>query len=310
MELRHLRYFVAVGEEEHFGRGAKRLRVAQPALSRQIQDLEREIGFKLFDRLSRGVKLSAAGRLFLEETRRILHQLNEATERAQRVARGQSGTLRVGFTENVSWRGAVPEALRLFRDRYPDAELHLNPLPSLEQLEAVRSSRLDAGFLLNPPRSDRELDQLPVALHSLALAAPAAHPLCKVKNLRLRDMADARFIWFPRRESAAFYDRLMYECIRGGLKSPRIVQEASNEATILTLVAQGIGVGFVLETARWRCPDDVAILKVADLRLSLPLALVWRKDNLSPLLAKFVTDLGSLVKRKPERSPVKLPSGS
>src|SRR5918993_5025798 len=104
MELRHLRYFVAVGEEEHFGRAAQRLRVAQPALSRQIQDLEREIGFKLFDRLSRGVKISSAGKLFLEDTRGILQQLNEATERAQRVAGGQSGTLRIGFTENASWR--------------------------------------------------------------------------------------------------------------------------------------------------------------------------------------------------------------
>lgn len=90
----------------------------------------------------------------------------------------------------------------------------------------------------------------------------------------------------------------MYECFRGGLKSPRIVQEASNEATILTLVAQGMGVGFVVETARWRCPGGVAILKVADLELPLPLALVWRKDNLSPLLSRFVTDVGSLVKRR------------
>jgi DNA-binding transcriptional LysR family regulator len=215
------------------------------------------------------------------------------------VARGQSGTLRVGFTENASWRGVVPDSLHLFRERYPDAELQLNPLPSLQQLEAVRSGGLDAGFIFNPPKPDRELDQLPVASSSLALAAPAAHPLGKVKNLRLRDMTNARFIWFPRRESAEFYDRLMYECFRGGLKSPRIVQEASNEATILTLVAQGMGVGFVVETARWRCPDGVVILKVSDLKVSLPLALVWRKDNLSPLLSRFVTDVGSLVKRKP-----------
>ena len=141
---------------------------------------------------------------------------------------------------------------------------------------------------------------MPVAVNRLALAAPAAHSLSRLKNLRLRDMSEARFIWFPRRESAAFYDRLMYECFRGGLKSPRIVQEASNEATILTLVAQGMGVGFVVETARWRCPDGVAILNVADLKLSLPLALVWRKDNMSPLLSKFVTDVGSLVKRGPK----------
>ena len=245
------------------------------------------------------MKISSAGKLFLEDTRGILQQLNEATERAQRVARGQSGTLRVGFTENASWRGVVPDSLHLFRERHPDAELQLNPLPSLQQLDAVRAGRLDAAFMLNPPKPDRELDQLLVAVNSLALAAPAAHPLSKSKSVRLRDMTDARFIWFPRRESAAFYDRLMYECFRGGLKSPRIVQEASNEATILTLVAQGMGVGFVLETARWRCPDGVVILKVADLKLPLPLALVWRRDNLSPLLSRFVTDVGSLVKARP-----------
>src|SRR5580693_3095132 len=104
MELRHLRYFVAVGEEQHYGRAAARLRVAQPALSRQIQDLEEEVGFKLFERLPRGVKLSAAGQLFLADARRILQEVNEAAARAARVARGQSGTLRVGFTESTSWR--------------------------------------------------------------------------------------------------------------------------------------------------------------------------------------------------------------
>src|SRR5260370_11279737 len=102
MELRHLRYFVAVGEEQHYGRGAQRLRVAQPALSRQIQDLEEEVGFKLFDRLSRGVKLSPAGKLFLEEARRILQHVEEATKHAKRVASGQLGTLRVGFIESMS----------------------------------------------------------------------------------------------------------------------------------------------------------------------------------------------------------------
>ena len=108
----------------------------------------------------------------------------------------------------------------------PDAELQLNPLTSLEQLEAVRSGRLDAGFIYNMPKADRELDQFPVGLHKIALAAPKGHPLSKLKNLRLRDMADSRFIWFPRRESPAFYDRLMNECFRSGLKTPRIVQEA------------------------------------------------------------------------------------
>ena len=291
MELRHLRYFVTIGEEENYRRAAQRLNVAQTALSTQIQDLEAELGFKLFDRLPRGVKLSAAGRLFLQDARRILQEVSEAAKRAARVARGQSGTLRVGFTENASWLGVVPESLRLFRKRRPDAELQLTPATSLEQIEALRSGRLDAGFVFNMPKSDVELDHLPVALQHVELAVPKGHSLIKVKRLRLRDLADASFVWFPRREAPAFYDRLMHECYRGGLKSPRIVQEGLNEATILSLVSHGMGVGWVNGTARWRCPESVIILSVADLNMPLPLALAWRRDNTSPLLNRFVDDV-------------------
>jgi DNA-binding transcriptional LysR family regulator len=291
MELRHLRYFVAVGEEQHYGRAALRLRVVQPALSRQIQDLEEEVGFKLFERLPRGVKLSAAGKLFLEDARRILQEVNEAAARAARVARGQSGTLRVGFSENASWRGVVPESFRRFREIQPDAELQLQPLPSLEQLEAIRSGRLDAGFVLDMPRADPELERLPVAMQRIELAVRTGHPLTKLKELRLRDLTDASFVWFPRRASPALYDRLMRECFRGGLKSPRIVQDGLNEATILSLVATGLGVGWVLGTARWRRPKSVVITSVVDLNVPLLLALVWRKDNKSPLLASFVAEV-------------------
>jgi DNA-binding transcriptional LysR family regulator len=294
MELRHLRYFVAIGEEENYRRAAQRLHVAQTALSTQIQDLEAELGFKLFDRLPRGVKLSVAGRLFLEDARRILQQVSDAAARAARVARGQSGTLRVGFTENASWRGIVPESLRRFRERQPDAELQLMPATSLEQLEAIRSGRLDAGFVFNMPKADAELDHFPVALQHVELAVPKGHALAKAKKLRLRDLVDAAFVWFPRRESPAFYDRLVHECFRGGLKSPRIVQEGLNEATILSLVSHGMGVGWVNGTARWRCPESVVIVSVVDLDMPLPLALVWRKDNTSPLLNRFVDDVRSL----------------
>jgi DNA-binding transcriptional LysR family regulator len=188
MELRHLRYFMAVGEEQHYGRAARRLRVAQPALSRQIQDLEEELGFKLFERLPRGVKLSVAGKLFLEDVRRILQDVSEAAVRAGRVASGRSGTLRVGFTENASWRGVVPVSFRRFRELQPEAELQLQPSASLEQLEAVRSGRLDAGFVNFMPKSDPELDQLLVAIQHVELAAPKRHPLTKLKRLRLRDL--------------------------------------------------------------------------------------------------------------------------
>jgi DNA-binding transcriptional LysR family regulator len=273
MELRHLRYFVAVGEEQHYGRASRRLRVAQPALSRQIQDLEEEVGFKLFDRLPRGVKLNPAGKLFLEDVKRILQEVSDATVRAGRVARGRSGTLRVGFTENSSWRGVVPDSFRRFREQQPDAELQLQPASSLEQLDAIRSGRLDAGFANFMPTTDPELDQLTVAVNPIELAVPRRHPFTKEKKLRLRDLAEAAFVWFPRRAGPVLYDRLMHECYRGGLGSPSIVQEGLNEATILSLVSTGLGVGWVLGSARWRCPETVVILSVVDLNVRVRLAL-------------------------------------
>ena len=288
MELRHLRYFVAVGEDQHYGRASRRLGVAQPALSRQIQDLEEEIGVKLFDRMPRGVKLSAAGELFLEDARRILQDVGGATARAARVARGQSGTLRVGFAENVSWHGVAPNSFRRFREQQPDVDLQLQPAGSLEQLEAIRSGRLDAGFANFMPKIDADLDQLIVGWQQVELALPKRNPLTRLKKLRLRDLTDAPFIWFPRRASPAFYDRLMHECYRGGLKSPRIVQEGPNEATILSLVSTGLGVGWVLGSARWRCPQTVAVWPVVDLNIPVSLALAWRRDNTSPLLARFI----------------------
>jgi DNA-binding transcriptional LysR family regulator len=294
MELRHLRYFLVVGEEQHYGRASRRLRVAQPALSRQIQDLEEEVGFKLFDRLPRGVRLSAAGALFLEDARRVLQAVSEATARAARVARGQSGTLRVGFPENASWHGVVPDSFRRFREQQPDAELQIQPMPSLQQLDAIRSGRLDAGFLNFMPKADRELDQLLVAIQHVELAMPKKHPLTRIKKLHLRDLADAPFVWFSRNANPAFYDRMMHECYRGGLKAPRIIQEGFNEATILSLVATGLGVGWVLGSARWRCPKTVVIRPVVDLNMPLTLALSCRRDNTSPLLARFIAEVRRL----------------
>ncbi len=293
MELRHLRYFVAVGEDEHYGRAAKRLRVAQPALSSQIQDLEREIGFQLFDRLPRGVRLSAGGKVFLEDCRRILQEVDEAAVRAERAARGLIGTLRVGFTESASWHGVVPDALREFRRRHREAELLLSPLISLDQVEAVRSGRLDAGFVY-VPTSDPDMAHVHVASHQVVLATPRRHPVSRLKRLRLRDLAETDFVWFPRRQHPANYDRLLQACSQGGLTNPRIVQEAVDQATMLSLVACGLGVAFVTDATRWRCPKDVVLRRVVDPRLPITVSLIWRKDNGSPLLARFVAHLRQL----------------
>jgi len=291
MELRHLRYFVGVGEEQHFGRAAERLHIAQPALSRQIQDLEKEIGCPLFERLPRGVKLSAAGELFLEDSRRILAEVQEAARRAEQAARGLNGTLRVGFVESISWHGIVPESFRRFHQKQADAEMIPIPMLSLAQAEAVRIGRLDAGFIVSMAALGEDLEQRTVSVHRVVLAVPKGHLLTRKKRLRLRDLKDVPFVCFPRRANPPAYDRLMEACYRGGLKSLRIVQEADDHATILSLVACRLGVAMVSDSARWQCPRGVTLLPIVDLNVNVSFSLIWRKDNTSPLLQKFVAQV-------------------
>jgi len=291
MELRHLRYFVGVGEEQHFGRAAERLHIAQPALSRQIQDLEKEIGCPLFERLPRGVKLSAAGKLFLEDSRRILAEVQEAARRAAQAARGLAGTLRIGFVESISWHGIVPESFRRFHQTQAGAEMIPIPMLSMAQADAVRTGRLDAGFIVRTAALGEDLEQRTVSVHKVVLAVPRGHPLTRRKRLRLRDLKDVPFVCFPRRANPPAYDRLMEACYRGGLKSPRIVQEADDHATILSLVACRLGVAMVSDSARWQCPGGVALLPIVDLNVNVCFSLIWRKDNRSPLLQKFVAQV-------------------
>jgi DNA-binding transcriptional LysR family regulator len=304
LELRHLRYFVAVGEEQHYGRAARRLRVAQPALSRQIQELEQEIGFRLFDRLPRGVKISEAGKLFLNDARRILQEVNDATARAKRIACGLAGTLRVGFVESISWQGIVPDSIRDFRERRPDAELQLKALSSLEQIAAIQSGSLDAGYAVPLANPDHGLAHFQVGVIKTVLAVPKGHALTKQRKIRLRDLVDLPFVRFPKWAIPNVYDRLMDACVRGGLRAPRIVQETASETIILSLVQCRVGVAFINSAARWRCPPGVVLLPVTDLNVEIPFALMWRKDNHSPLLAKFTVDVRSMVERKGRKSKI------
>jgi DNA-binding transcriptional LysR family regulator len=303
MELRHLRYFVAVGEEQHYGRAAKSLRVAQPALSRQIQDLEREIGFPLFDRLPRGVRISDAGKLFLDDARRILQEINDATARAKRIASGLAGTLRIGFVESISWHGIIPDSITEFRKRHPDVELQLKTLSSLEQIAAIQSGSLDTGYAIPLANPDHGLAHFQVGVIRAVLAVPKGHALTKQKKIRLRDLVDLPFIWYPRWAIPNVYERLMAACARGGLTAPRIVQETAVETMVLGLVQCHVGVAFVNSAARWRCPPGVVLLPVTDLNVAFPFSLMWRKDNRSPLLAKFVADVQPLPQVRTLKSP-------
>jgi DNA-binding transcriptional LysR family regulator len=291
MELRHLRYFIAVGEEQHFGRAANRLHVVQPALSRQIRDLERELGFLLFDRLPRGVRLSAAGTLFLNDARRILHDVKEAKRRAERMALGQAGTLRIGIATAVSWHGLVVNAFREFRRRHPDVELVVHHLVSVQQVEAVVSDRLDAGFVAAVTPWHKELEHRQFALDRMVLAVPKGHLLTKRKRIRLRDLRDTSFVWFHRWVNPTFHDQMMEVCARGGLSAPRIVQEATDRDTVLGLVQCQIGMAWVTESTRWHCPRGIVLLPVVDMNVRLPFNVIWKKNNSSPVLQKFLAQV-------------------
>jgi len=291
MELRHLRYFVGVGEEQHFGRAAERLHVAQPALSRQIQDLEREIGFLLFDRLPRGVRLNAAGKLFLSDARRILQDVNEARLRAERIAHGKAGTLRIGIATALSWDGVVANFFHEFRRRQPDAELVLHHMVSVHQVDAILSGRLDAGLAATVTPWHKDLAHWEYTQDRMLLAVPRGHPLTKRETIRLRDLRDIPFVWFQRWVNPAFYERLMRACARGGLGAPRIVQEAMDRDTQLGLVQCRIGVSWMTESTRWQCPRGIVLLPVVDMNIRLPFNLIWKRDNSTPLLLAFVAQV-------------------
>jgi len=267
MELRHLRYFVAVGEAEHFGRAAARLHVVQPALTRQVQQLEDEIGCALFERLKRGVRLTEAGKAFLEEARRLLADLGQGVDRTRRVAQGQVGRLRVGFADTATYSGALPAILRDFRARWPDVRLELFPSSSVAAGEQLRAQAVDVAFVYILPTHLPELQTHRISVERWVLALPQAHPLVKRKRVRLGDLQREPFVWFPRAGAPLLYDRVL---------------------STLSLVAGGIGLSFTIQSAERTKPDSVVLGEVDDLRLTTEFSAIWREDNRVPALQQFL----------------------
>jgi DNA-binding transcriptional LysR family regulator len=287
VELRHLRYFVAVGEEEHFGRAAERLHVVQPALTRQIRQLEDELGCALFERLKRGVRLTEAGKSFLEEARRVLSELGHSVDRTRLVAQGKVGRLRVGFSDTATYSGELPSILHNFRTRWPDVRLELFPSSSVAAGEQLRRQELDVAFVYTLPTNLPELKTHTISVERWVLALPRAHPLARSKRVRLRALKGEPFVWFPRPVAPPIHDRVLAACHAAGL-TLNIVQEVNNPTTMLSLVAGGIGLSFTITSAARTKPDSVVLREVEDLRDTSELFTIWRADNKVPALQKFI----------------------
>jgi DNA-binding transcriptional LysR family regulator len=287
MDLKRLRTFVAVAEENGFARAAERLALAQPAVSKHVKDLEDQFGGPLLERRPDGVHLTYAGEQLLSAARDLISTAAEIETRVKAAVRGDVGLLTLGFNETVSWGTIIPKAVYEFRRRHPDVMLKMHPMLSVDQIAALRARRIDGGFLFHRDVADPELRGVSLLNDPMLLAVPRRSKWAKHPPARLADLADEPFIWIPRQSAPAYYDRVMDHCRQSGLQLS-VVQEGMDGSALLSLVAVGMGLTFVPASARPRCPEDVALVPVPDLTLELTLEFVWRVGEDHSALARFI----------------------
>jgi DNA-binding transcriptional LysR family regulator len=285
MELRHLRYFLAVADELHFGRAAARLHIAQPPLSQQIRQLERELGFDLFLRTHRRVRLTDAGRAFRDEASSLIERLGQATVAAQRVARGESGALAVGFVASATY-ALLPRLYRRFRERHPGVALTLSEMSTAEQVEALRAGRIHLG-LARAPVGDETLAAEPLADEPLVVALPVRHPLAAQRALALRALAHEPFVLFPRQPRPGWIDVVQDACRTAGFQ-PAVAQEALELSTAVTLVAAGIGVTLVPSSAQALRLAGVVYRDLCSPAPVTRLLALHRADEPRPVVQRFL----------------------
>jgi DNA-binding transcriptional LysR family regulator len=285
LELRHLRYFIAVAEELHFGRAAARLGIAQPPLSQQIRRLEALLDTRLLERTSRRVELTDAGRALLVEARRVLAGVDDAVAAAHRAGRGEVGELKVAFAATVMFL-ALPAMIREFRRRFPAVQLDLREMPTGPQLEALRAGDIDVGFV-RQPNPDPELTIVTVMEEPLRIAINRSHPLARKPGLRVRDLAHEPFVMFPRDLAPGLHAQVMGLCRDAGF-APRVVQESRELYTSVSLVEAGVGVSILpasVERLGW---VNVRYRPIASERATTRVAAAWRTDRARPVIDAFM----------------------
>jgi DNA-binding transcriptional LysR family regulator len=286
MELRHVRYFLAVADELHFGRAAARVHVAQPALSRQIRALEAEMGLTLFVRDRRRVALTSAGTAFLDQAKSLLEHVDRAVEAARRAARGELGLLRIGYVPAVAGTG-LPEIVRSFRKRFPGVEVRLQEMNPAMQIEAVLGNRVDVGFVRGPTHESAVAVQT-VFEEPFVAALPDGHPLGCHKRIGLAMLAGEPFVLQARSRGPGSHDQILAIC-RGAGFSPRVVQEGS-QTDVVSLVASGAGVAIVPTSLRAIRRAGVVYRPLIE-RPMTQLDMIWLKNTGLPVLLGFLEEV-------------------
>ncbi|MFY9549813.1 MAG: LysR substrate-binding domain-containing protein [Thermoanaerobaculia bacterium] len=298
MELRHLRYFVAVAEELHFGHAAARLHISQPPLSQQIQDLERELGVELFIRTRRSVALTAAGRVFLEEARHVLGDAKHAVEIAKKASRGEIGRLSIGF-------GPAPEAgllkrvLTVFLARHPDVDVELHRLYTQEQLKALSRETIDVAFPLLPiPAGPLVVER--VSIEPVAVAMSSLHPLAGRRRLALQELRHEPFVLVCRDVGPVFYDLLFDACGKAGF-TPTVTHETRHVMTVLGFVAAGLGVTLLPGAVESSAPPGVVFRRISPHTPTVALGIAYRRSDTSQTVSAFVEVVREVVRQRTPR---------
>jgi len=311
MELRHLRYFIAAAEEEHFGRASDRLHVTRPAVSQIIADLEQEVGTPLFERLAHRVRLTAAGRTLLPQLRTIMMSLDEALLLTKRVGQGKSGTLNIGYGSLTLLHPIFRMAIKRFHELYADVSLSLLEISTTDQPKALADRRIDAGFMhLGPgrmlvrkrrtagvaPQDEIVLDWVPIQTGGLGVAVPVDHWLAKRKTATIADLAKERFVVVPRSSSSPGYGPLYALCQKSGFE-PNIVQEVSTIATQLNLISVGMGIGLAVIGPNFNYPSALAVIPLQDVTYSTQYVFGWVKGQRDPTLDRMIDIVKELAKK-------------
>ncbi len=296
MELRHLRAFVTLAEELHFGRAAERLGIAQPPLSMQIQGLEATLGVRLFNRSRRHVELTEAGRLFLPEAKATLAQAERARQTAQRAARGEMGELNIGFTGSAPFNIALPKIISRFRQRWPDLLMRLREMSTFDQIGALAEGELDVGFVRPSLVERRDNIALHTVLNERLLAVvPADHPLAGQDSISIGDLAGDSFILHPRQIGTGLYDKVMDLCARAGFR-PQVVLEAHQMSTIVSLTAAGVGVSIAPEAMSSIHVEGARFLPLTDEGAVMVLAIATRADDQRPAIGHFLDEVAAFLR--------------
>jgi DNA-binding transcriptional LysR family regulator len=288
MELRHLRYFVTVADELHFGRAAERLGIQQPPLSLQIQALERELGARLLDRGSRKVTLTPIGALFLAEARATLAQAERAVAVVRRAAVGEIGEIRLGYTASSPFTVVMPQVIYAFRQRFPEVQLKLVGMTTRQQLAALAAGKLDLAFVRSPfAPFPAEIAAITVITDRLMLVCRAEHPLAALPVVPVPALADQPFVMFERDAGTGIWDQIVAICADHGF-GPTVAQEAREAPTLIGLVAAGLGITILPDSLRRIQVEGVVYRPLDTPQAASTILLAYRRDERAGAVRAFV----------------------